>query len=358
MFKRKLPRSLPTMLATAALSGFAMSATAQDAPLVSSADLPGVPVSITENQRTPTSAPIDEAATNKAQASAVQAMFKREKAIAEMQRQVEALQQGKGQSMRGLEATKEIADELEKQIRDNQATERQEVAVLTPGVNRIMKISRGHPNRIIAPFSQPEVRTTNTDAEITTSGEIIYVATGSEQPVTLFVSPKGNERIAASITLLPVAIPPQEIRFKLDAGTEVIKYANPTAEQWETRNSYVDTITEAFRTLALHDLPQGYTMRSPAPTDYLTCYAGKNVSFELGQVIEGHNMEIQVAVATNLGSRPIEIVGHQCAGDRVLAAAEWPRSVLEPGQKTEVFVAVQRLEDAEPEIRRPSLIQE
>ena len=148
MFKRKLPRSLPTMLATAALSGFAMSATAQDAPLVSSADLPGVPVSITENQRTPTSAPIDEAATNKAQASAVQAMFKREKAIAEMQRQVEALQQGKGQSMRGLEATKEIADELEKQIRDNQATERQEVAVLTPGVNRIMKISRGHPNRI------------------------------------------------------------------------------------------------------------------------------------------------------------------------------------------------------------------
>ena len=221
-----------------------------------------------------------------------------------------------------------------------------------------MKISRGHPNRLVAPFSEPEVRTTNTDAEITTSGEIIYVATGSEQPVTLFVSPKGNERLAASITLLPVAIPPQEIRFKMDAGDEVIKYANPTAEDWETRTSYVDTITEAFRALALQDLPQGYTMRSPQPSDYVTCYAGKNVSFELGQVIDGHNMEIQVAVATNHGPRPVEIIGHQCAGERVLAAAEWPRSVLEPGQKTEVFVAIQRLEDAEPEIRRPSLIQE
>jgi conjugal transfer pilus assembly protein TraK len=358
MFKRKLPNSLHVMLATAALSGMSINASAQDVPLVSSADLPGVPVSITERSRTPASGPVNAAATQQAQAEAGQAASKREMAIADMQRQVEALQSGNGRNVNGAEKAKELSEKLEKQIRENQDTERQEVAVLKPGVNRIMKISRGHPNRLIAPFAEPEVRTTNTDAEITTSGEIIYVATGSEQPVTLFVSPKGNERVAASITLLPVAIPPQEIRFKLDAGEQVIKYANPEAEKWETRTPYVDTITEAFRALALQDLPQGYTMRSPQPSDYVTCYAGKNVSFELGQVVDGHNMEIQVAVATNHGSRPIEIIGHQCAGERVLAAAEWPRSVLEPGQKTEVFIAVQRLEDAEPEIRRPSLIQE
>lgn len=359
MFKRKMPKSLNALIATMALSGFSANGFAQEeAPLVSSADLPGVPVSVTENKRRPTTGPVDEKATKDAQNSAQVATSKREQAIAEMQQQVDELQKGKGRNVESSDATKEISERLEKQIKDNEETERQDVAVLTPGVNRIMKISRGHPNRLIAPFSEPEVRTTNTDAEITTSGEIIYVATGSEQPVTLFVSPKGNERVAASITLLPQAIPPQEIRFKLDAGDEVIKYANPTAEQWETRTSYVDTITEAFRALATQDLPQGYTMREPGPKDHLSCYAGKHVSFELGQVVEGHNMEIQVAVAKNHGSRPVEIVGHQCAGQRVLAAAEWPRSVLEPGQKTEMFIAIQRLEDAEPEIRRPSLIGE
>lgn len=358
MFKRNLPQSIGATVAIIALSSFSMGAIAQEEMLVSSVDLPGVPVSVTERKRQPETDPVNDASTQEAQAAAKAEQSERERAIEEMKAQVEALQQGEGESVKDSKATREISEKLEKEIRENQETERQEIAVLKPGVNRIMKISRGHPNRLVAPFSNPEVRTTNTDAEITTSGEIIYVATGSEQPVTLFVSPKGNERVAASITLLPKAIPPQEIRFTLDAGNEVIKYANPTAEQWETRTSYIDTITKAFRALALQDLPDGYAMRDPVPQDYLTCYAGKHVSFELGQVVEGHNMEIQVAVATNNGSQPIEIVGHQCAGDRVLAAAEWPRSILEPGQKTELFIALQRLDDAEPEIRRPSLIGE
>jgi|AntRauTorcE11898_2_1112593.scaffolds.fasta_scaffold07698_2 conjugal transfer pilus assembly protein TraK len=358
MFKRNLPQNLSATVAIIALSSFSLGAIAQEESLVSVADLPGVPVSITEHRRQPATKPINEASTQKAQADARIEKSEREAAIEEMKSQVAALQSGNGQNVRGSQATKDISDRLEKEIRENQQTERQEVAVLKPGVNRIIQISRGHPNRLVAPFSNPEVRTTNTDAEITTSGEIIYVATGSEQPVTLFISPKGNERMAASITLLPKAIPPQEIRFTLDAGKELIKYANPTAEQWETRTSYVDTITQAFRALALQNLPQGYTMRTPSQEDYVSCYAGKHVSFEIGQVVEGHNMEIQVAVATNNGPQPIEIIGHQCAGGRVLAAAEWPRSILEPGQKTEIFIAVQRLEDAEPDIRRPSLIQE
>lgn len=347
-----------TLGASVLLGSLALN-THAEVPLISAADLPGVPVSITDAPRKPANRPADPAATQKAQAQATLKQTEREKSIQEMQSRVSELtgsqQQGKGA---GHDLSREVADRLERQIKESEGAERQAEVILKPGVNRILKISRGHPNRIIAPFHAPEVRTTNTDAEITTSGEIIYVATGSEQPVTLFVSPKGNERVAASITLLPQAIPPQEIRFRLDAGNEVIKYANPTAEKWETRNSYIDTITQAFRALALQDIPQGYTMRQPAPTDYLSCHAGKSVSFELGQVVEGHNMEIQVAVATNNGMEPVEIIGNQCAGYRVLAAAEWPRSILEPGQKTEVFIALQRLEDAEPDIRRPSLIQE
>lgn len=356
MFKKKMPQNFSAIVAGIALSGMASAAYAQDVPLVSSVDLPGVPISITERPRAVAAKPANPAATAEAQASASMRVSERDAEIAEMEARVAELQSSRTNP--AAENTAEIAQELERQILDNKDTQRPEPVILKPGVNKVLSISRGHPNRLIAPFAEPEVRTTTTDAEITTSGEIIYVATGSKQPVTLFVSPKGNERMAASITLLPQAIPPQEIRFRLDAGDEVIKYANPSAEKWETRNAYVDTITGAFRALALQDLPQGYTMRKPAPSDYVTCNAGKGVSFELGQVVEGHNMEIQIAVVTNHGSQPVEVIGHQCAGYRVLAAAEWPHSILEPGQQTEMFIALQRLEDAEPEIRRPSLIQE
>lgn len=355
MFNKRKPQHARALIAALVLSGVSTGISADDAQMLSAADLPAVPISITSPKRQPASAPVDQAKTATAQAEAGVKVSKREKQIAEMKAQVAALQKNAGNVEQAPQAGAEVSAELEKKLRKAQ---QQEVITLTPGVNQILSISRGHPNRIIAPFANPEVRTTTSDAEITTSGEIIYVATGSQNPVTVFISPKGNERVAASITLLPQSIPPQEIRFKMDVGDQVIKYANPTAEQWETRGSYVDTITEAFRSLALQDLPQGFTMRTPKATDVLTCFAGKNVKFELGQVVEGHNMEIQIAVATNIGGQPVEIVGSQCAGYRTLAAAEWPHSVLEPGQKTEVFVAIQRLEDAEPEIRRPSLIQE
>ncbi|MCK7553388.1 TraK domain-containing protein [Marinobacter goseongensis] len=228
---------------------------------------------------------------------------------------------------------------------------------LIPGVNQLATISRGHPNRVVTPFTNPEIRTTATGAEISTADSVVYVATDQEGPVTLYISERGQPRLAASLTLVPQPIPPQEIVFNFtDDIARDFKIANPRAEDWETRQPYVDTIVDLFRTLATQDLPSGYSLRKPHGSDVITCFGGQHVAFELGQVVEGHNIEVQILRATNVSDVTVEVIGHQCSGNAVMAAAEWPHSILSPGQSTEMYVAKHRLERITPEIRRPSLI--
>ena len=338
-------------------------AKAQD--LLADTDLPGVPISITDGKRKPISAGSSE----NTQAVREQAKKERQRRRDDIRRMgaeahellASADDHSANNASRTSSPAKERVDEIKQSVtrikaKGNGEEEATRITV-KPGVNRLVRISRGHPNRVVVPFEQAQIRTTTSDAEVTAKGPVIYVATHSNRPVTLFVSPKGNERVAISLTLMPKPIAPQEIQVELDTEfSQQFKFANPTAEKWEERNSYVDTLIEVFEALARQDIPRGYSLRSPLPTDFLTCWAGEDVNFEIGQVVDGHNIEVQILVAENNADQPIEIVGSMCAGDRVMAAAEWPRSVLEPNQKTEVYVARHRLDEAEQERSRPSLI--
>lgn len=252
---------------------------------------------------------------------------------------------------------KTVQPETNAQPPSNQKTKGPTTLTLIPGVNQLATISRGHPNRVVTPFTNPEIRTTASGAEISTADSVVYVATDQEGPVTLYISERGQPRLAASLTLVPQPIPPQEIVFNFtDEVARDFKIANPRAEDWETRQPYVDTIVDLFRTLATQDLPSGYSLRKPHGSDVITCFGGQHVAFELGQVVEGHNIEVQILRATNVSDVTVEVIGHQCSGEAVMAAAEWPHSILSPGQSTEMYVAKHRLERITPEIRRPSLI--
>lgn len=315
-------------------------------------DLPGVPVSITD----PAESGPEESSTETAaaqQAAEEQLDTIREQLRAQGGDRTEPVDTGSGEAS--------PPPGVNERMPGNQAPDARKIDV-EPGVNEVIEISRGHPNRLVMPFHNPEVQTTTTEAEITVSGRVIYVATGATGPVTLFVHPEGQEELALSLTLLPRSIPPRSVQLGLDGPDSLQGHqlASPHAEDWETRSSYVDTLIDLFQSLAKQDLPDGYTLRDPDATDRPTCEAGRgeSVDFQLGQVAEGHHIQVQVLVATNEGDRPVEIDGSYCAAPGVLAAAEWPRSVLEPGEQTEMFVALQRLEEREPETRRPSLIGE
>ena len=63
----------------------------------------------------------------------------------------------------------------------------------------------------------PQVRTVS-PATTQVDGRAVYVATASEEPVSLFITEAGEAATAISLTLAPRHIPPREVRLVLQGG--------------------------------------------------------------------------------------------------------------------------------------------
>jgi conjugal transfer pilus assembly protein TraK len=233
--------------------------------------------------------------------------------------------------------------------------------VMKPGVNEIIPIAISHLNRIVTPFSTPEV---NTTASATTKikDNVVYVATDSEVPVTMFINEKGSQALAVSITMVPRKIPPREVFLSMKDSAETLTtmmLGNKKAEQWETSQPYIDTIKTAFKEIALGQTPQGYTLsKIPQNADIPSCQQpGLIFDFRHGQLIAGHNLTIYIGTITNTTNQPLEFKERSCGNWNVAGVTSWPINVLESGQKTEVYVALKAMMGSQsPASRRPSLI--
>lgn len=243
------------------------------------------------------------------------------------------------------------------------------ILVMTPGVNQIIPIAVNHPNRIVTPFANPEVVSTSLSAgkegecgEICIKDNVVYVATEKLVPVTMFITNKGSESQALSLTMLPRRVPPREVFLKLDGAAAVMgaRAGNAKAEAWESSQPYIETLRTAFRKIALNEIPHGYTLtqiplelQSQAPR---CAQQGMPVDFSSGQYMAGHNINIFIGVATNTSAQALEFKEAMCGNWDVAAVTSWPLKVLEPGQRTEVYVAVKQGSRVPTTSQRPSLI--
>ena len=240
------------------------------------------------------------------------------------------------------------------------------VLTVTPGVNQIIPIAIAHPNRLVTPFAAPEVvSTTLTGAdddgrcgELCIRENVVYVATDKTRPVTLFITEKGSQARALSLTLIPRRIPPREIFLAFAAGAGNRGGANPAAKAWEESRPYTATIRALFRALALGEIPRGYAIDRVTGGAVPVCtQAGVAVDFSAGQSLSGHHLKVFVGLARNLSSRPVEIEETFCAGDDVVAVAAWPSAMLAPRRETEIFVAKKAARRPAPSRARPSLLE-
>lgn len=236
------------------------------------------------------------------------------------------------------------------------------VIVMEQGVNQIVPIAVEHPNRIVTPFNRPEIESVVDESVTTieTKGNVAYVSTATDRPVTLFITEKGDQSRALSLTLVPQRIPPRELFLHLpDNVGYAMARSNEEAQKWEESQPYIQTIRSVFRSIALGEVPQGYSMtRIPSNMRLPSCNAaGLGFDFSQGQVLMGHNFSVLVGVATNVSSQPIEFREAVCGSWDVAAVASWPLNVLEPGQKTEVYVARKIGHKKKgPVSKRPSLV--
>lgn len=244
---------------------------------------------------------------------------------------------------------------------------------MRPGQNIFVPIAVNHPNRFLTPFKNPQVVSTTLSGgsnkgdcgEICIRGSVVYISTDKTFPVTAFITEKGREDIALSITMLPKQVPPREVKLTLpEEVMSELRYGMGSgsakeAEIWETSQPYVDTIRTAFRDIAKGTVPQGYVLRKVKGADPVpTCsHPGLAFDFVRGQILEGYNLNFYVGVMTNVADSPVEFREQRCGGWKVAAVTSWPLKVLKPGQKTEVYVAVKREDETPSESVRKPLIE-
>ena len=230
---------------------------------------------------------------------------------------------------------------------------------VAPGTTAIVEVAIDHLNRIVTPFAAPQVRTVS-PATTQVDGNAVYVATASEEPVSLFITGAGDTATAISLTLAPRHIPPREVRMVLTGGVVRAPAPSVKAPRTMARNDqpYVEHIATAFRTLAQNRVPAGFRLRKAGRKERVACRQ-PGLSVTTAQALEGRGLRILTARARNKGKHPIVLDEHRCgadAGTVVAAVAAWPRSRLAPGEETELYLALRPREPARGRDDRPSLL--
>lgn len=223
---------------------------------------------------------------------------------------------------------------------------------VTPGVNQIITISTDQPNRIITPFNNPQILSSALQGgkgkecgEVCVKGNVVYISTKKDYPLGLFITEKGNEQTAISLTLVPRRIPPREVSLVLnDSSNTLTMSGTEEANVWETSQPFVNTLKKTLLAIALGEVPSGYHLQKiPSKYNLPVCsQEGLKFDFNKGQLMAGVNLNYAIGKVTNVSNRPIEVLEASCGGYDVAAVAAYPYNLLEPNQSTEIYV-VQRV---------------
>ena len=227
---------------------------------------------------------------------------------------------------------------------------------VAPGSNALLELAIDHLNRIVTPFQRPSVRTV---ASLTTEidGNVLYVATASEEPATLYITDADDAHTTVGLTIAPRRVPPREIRLRVpglksarsQTSAQATSAAIPPAAlsalstaSWQQPEAYVAELTATLRALALGEVPASYTQRRARTSETPIC-TPPGLSVTRGQVLDGGPLTVVTATLTHSGKAPLAIDEATCrlaADHPVVAVAAWPRTRLTPGTTTELYLAV------------------
>jgi conjugal transfer pilus assembly protein TraK len=229
---------------------------------------------------------------------------------------------------------------------------------VSPGTTAIVEVAIDHLNRILTPFANPKVRTVS-EATTQVDGNVVYVATASEAPVSLYITDGDDPQTALALTLAPRHIPPREVRLVLAPGSaEPVSVVSARSKDSAARTEpYVEQLAAAFRALAESRIPAGFGLRPAGRAERVSCTQA-GLAVRTGQVLEGHALRLLVARVRNRGAASVEIDEHACraSAGEVAAVAAWPRRWLAPGEAAELYVAVRLPEPERARPDRPSLL--
>lgn len=232
--------------------------------------------------------------------------------------------------------------------------EQKAVAVtVVPGVTELVEVAQNYYNRIVTPFENPKLISVN-PLDFKKEGNVIFIQPKQQQPVGVYILPQNSneDSRAISLALVPKKIPPKTIELSWPKSTQAANVStarSKRAEKWETSANYEQTLLKVNRLLAKGDMPPGYDIRN-ANQSYRCDFAGLQVT--VGQVLEGSLFQVLVAKAENTSRGGYMIVEESCFSEGVVAISTWPRTYLESGEKTEMYIVKKKAsKSSAPEVR-------
>ncbi|OLU25152.1 type III secretion system outer membrane ring subunit SctC [Pseudomonas sp. PA27(2017)] len=122
-----------------------------------------------------------------------------------------------------------------------------------------------------------------------------------------------------------------------------------------TRND----VREAFENLVAGTLPQGFSAARASFQHNTLCRfdPGLTVNAEHSQWFVRKDWGVAVVAVRNDSAMPMRIDESQCGGRWVLGVSAWPQAWLQPGEQSEVFIAMRQAKALDPSLElRPSLL--
>lgn len=216
----------------------------------------------------------------------------------------------------------------------DQANLKQQTVQISNDDTHVVPVSASNMNRISTPFRNPIVLV-NGGAKSKVVGQDVFIVMESDQPIGIFIREDdnlANNSPVASLTLVPKAVPPQNISIVLENSMKE-RLTNPNAK---IASDYTDVIRQTMGMIAQKKLPDGYS-RSNVNGKVMARVGA--VTLQPKVIYSGVEHNVYVYSARNVTGQYVELsepsFWHK--GVRAVAFGEG-KIKLAPNESTEILI--------------------
>lgn len=216
----------------------------------------------------------------------------------------------------------------------DEANLKQQTVQIDNDDTHVVPVSAANMNRISTPFRNPIVLV-NGGAKYKVVGQDVYVVIESDQPIGVYIREDdnlANNSPVASLTLVPKAVPPQNISILLENSMKE-RLTNPNSK---IASDYTDVIRQTLGMIAQRKLPDGYS-RSNVNSKTIARVGAVTVQPKV--IYSGVEHNVYVYTARNVTGQHVELsepsFWHK--GVRAVAFGEG-KIKLAPNDTTEIMI--------------------
>lgn len=229
----------------------------------------------------------------------------------------------------------------------------QNLTNLKPGANIAIPVAVGLTNPIVTNFKMVAARTHDEESVIELEEGRLYITLNSLKPVALMLFEEGVPESMINLTLVPMEAMPVVVNVDVELTKQMVyKGAHHRSEIKEQEalaeasinnqvaNEATDRISrikQILKPVGKGEIPQGFSL-SHDVSRAMKEPCGLTIKQDVMQRIVGPREVVDVVRVQNTTSRAYTVREQMCESRDVIAVAIYNKSLLQPGEATEVYI--------------------